>query len=903
MSPKSPAPIMRVMAEHKRLILSGILVANGFSLICVSGMSLYFFGFIREDYLVTGIVTASLASLFVIPHMLQQSVLLEQQKRQLALDETHRHILDSIGEGLYVVDMHFNTTFVNAAFLRMLGYPDDERFIGNDVHPIIHHSAPDGSPIQTEYCRIFQAFREGRKGHGDDEVFWRADGTSFPVEYWSYPQLKDGRLIGGVVTFVDISERKRLEQALAGSEQRYRTVFESAADAAFIMDGEVFIDCNAAAAAMFRCPVTQITGKTPYDFSPPTQPDGKASKEAALEKITNAMQSLHPYFEWVHQRADGETFFAEVGLNTLSIRDKTYLVAFVRDVTQRKKAEESMLLAAQVYQNSSEAMMVTDASGSIVNINPAFTTITGYAPEEIIGQNSRVLRSSRHDQEFYRQMWHDILTTGHWEGEVWNRRKDGAVYPEWLSINTIFNPDGSIFRCVALFSDITRRKEAERMIWEQANFDPLTRLPNRYRFHDRLNQEIKKSHRTGQPIAVIFIDLDRFKEVNDTLGHSMGDMLLKEAAQRLAGCVRETDTVARLGGDEFTIILSELDEPASVDRISQNILKQMAEPFRLGDEVAYVSASIGITFYPMDASNSDALLKNADQAMYLAKNTGRNRYNYFTPSMQEAAQARMQLSNDLRLALAGNQFELYYQPIVDLATGAVDKAEALIRWHHPTRGMVSPAEFIPIAEDTEIIVEIGNWVFQEAARQVALWRAGYNQSFQISVNKSPVQFYYDGEHHTHAAWFEYLRALGLPGQSVVVEITEGVLMDASDPINDQLVEFHKNGMEVSLDDFGTGYSSLSYLKKFDISYIKIDQSFTRNLETESDDMGLCEAIIVMGHKLRMKVIAEGVETEEHRRLLMDAGCDYAQGYLFSRPVPAAEFEKLLAGHTIPSATR
>ncbi len=450
---------------------------------------------------------------------------------------------------------------------------------------------------------------------------------------------------------------------------------------------------------------------------------------------------------------------------------------------------------------------------------------------------------------------------------------------------------GDMFICVA--RDITEKKKSEDLIWQQANFDSLTGLANRRMFQDRLEQEIKKSHRAGLKLALMILDLDRFKEVNDTLGHDQGDLLLKEAAQRLNSCVREADTVARLGGDEFAIILGELKDVDCVERIALSILQKLAEPFQLGDQVVYLSTSIGITFYPEDATGFDELLKNADQAMYAAKRQGRNRCSYYAPSMQEAIQTQMRLANDLRCALgalADNPFHLVYQPIVELASGAIHKAEALIRWQHPTRGLVNPAEFIPIAEETEMILEIGDWVFREAARQVARWRISHHAAFQISINVSPVQIH--NLTHIHS-WFDYLQKLDLPGQSIVVEITEGLLLDAGSGVTEQLQKFRQAGMAVSLDDFGTGYSSLSYLKKFNIDNIKIDQSFVRNLGPDSDDMVLCEAMIAMAHKLGMKVIAEGVETLKQRDLLAAAGCDFGQGYLFSRPVSAEEFERLL----------
>lgn len=556
----------------------------------------------------------------------------------------------------------------------------------------------------------------------------------------------------------------------------------------------------------------------------------------------------------------------------------------------RRDAEKSLRLAASVYNASNEGIMIVDANNFIIATNPAFTVITGYLQEEVVGKDPSILKSGYHDISFYQAMWQDINVDGYWQGEIWDKRKNGEIYPKWLTISTVFNEDRTIQQRVAMFTDISQKREAENLIWRQANFDMLTKLPNRQMFHDRLEQYIKKANRVARPLALIFLDLDRFKEINDTLGHDIGDALLRDAAQRLSSSVRETDTVARLGGDEFTIILSDLDDLGSVSRVAQEILRKLSEPFLLGSEVVYISASIGITLYPEDATEIDVLLKNADQAMYAAKNLGRNRYSYFTPSMQQAAQHRMQIANDLRVALSRNQFWIAYQPIVDLPTGQIRKAEALLRWQHPTKGFISPKEFIPIAEDTGLINEIGNWVFRQAAKQVKVWRHSLHPEFQISINKSPVQFYNEGE--AHLAWYDHLKELDMTGQSVVVEITEGLLLDAHPLVTDRLLEFRDAGIQVAIDDFGTGYSALSYLKKFDIDYLKIDQSFIRNLTSGSDDMALCEAIIVMAHKLGMQVIAEGVETEQQKELLIAAGCNYAQGYLFSKPVPAEELEKL-----------
>ncbi len=452
----------------------------------------------------------------------------------------------------------------------------------------------------------------------------------------------------------------------------------------------------------------------------------------------------------------------------------------------------------------------------------------------------------------------------------------------------IRDKQGLPVRMIGTHTDITARKEAEALIWQQAHFDSLTGLPNRRMMRDRLGQALKKCRRDDSQLALLFIDLDRFKEVNDTLGHDRGDVLLAEAARRIGACVRAVDTVARMGGDEFTVIVTELQTAQDLESVLQKLLATLSAVFQLDHEQVFVSASIGVTLFPLDGSEIEDLLKNADQALYVAKGAGRNRYSFFTPALQQAAKLRAQLTHDLRVALADHQFRLVYQPIVELATGIIHKAEALVRWQHPVLGLISPAEFIPVAESSGLIVALGEWVFQQAADQVKAWRAALHPSFQISVNRSPVQF--ENPNPQHQPWIAQLAARGLSGDCVAVEITEGLLLSTSEGVVEQLLGLRDDGIQVSLDDFGTGYSSLSYLQKFDIDFVKIDQSFVRGLLSGSTDLALCQAIIAMAHALGMKVIAEGVETLLQRDLLALAGCDFAQGYWFSRPVPAADFE-------------
>ncbi|WP_238552205.1 bifunctional diguanylate cyclase/phosphodiesterase [Herminiimonas sp. CN] len=689
--------------------------------------------------------------------------------------------------------------------------------------------------------------------------------------------------IGNLITYIE-QDRQSLRQA----EAMFRELAENSVVGVYIVQDDAFRFVNAKMAEMFDYePAEMMASVGVLDIVAEDQ--RQLVTEGIRKRLSGEVQEVH--YERQARKKDGSLIDIEVFGSRMRIDGRDATIGIMLDITKRKAAEMSEHLMTLVYQNSSEGMVIADAVGVIVTVNPAFTEITGYQPDEVVGNKLNILNSGRHDQAFYQAMWRAINTIGHWRGEIWNRRKNGEVFVELLTINTAYNEDGTVYRRIGVFSDITDRKHSEAVVWEQANFDFLTRLPNRHMFHDRLQQEITKSHRAALPLALLFLDLDQFKEVNDTLGHAVGDRLLKQAAQRLSSCVRESDTVARLGGDEFTIILSELKDVNVVKRIAQNILEKLTQPFMLEEEEVFISVSIGITLYPDDATEIEDLIKNADQAMYAAKDQGRNQLNYFARSMQEAAQSRRWLVRDLRGALAGDQFCLHYQPIVNLTTGSVDKAEALIRWQHPVRGLISPAEFIPVAEDTGMIIEIGDWVFRQAAQQVALWRSAQHAQFQISINTSAVQFRRGGI--VHDEWLGYLRRLGLPGHSIAIEITERLLMDAGTGVTDKLRAFRAAGIQVALDDFGTGYSSMSYLKKFDIDYLKIDQSFVRNLMPGSDDLALCEAIIVMAHKLGMKVIAEGIETEQQRDLLAAAGCDFGQGYLFSRPVAAEQFQAFL----------
>ena len=577
------------------------------------------------------------------------------------------------------------------------------------------------------------------------------------------------------------------------------------------------------------------------------------------------------------------------------------------DITARKQAEAELLDSEKRWklalESAGDGVWDWHVQTGEEYFSKRCKEIYGFAEHEIPNR-SDALDGRTHPDDLPQML---LDRESHFSGETVTYTNEHRILckdGQWkwvLTRGMVISRDakGKPLRMIGTHTDISARKSAEALIWSQANFDPLTGLPNRRMLRDRLLYALRRQPEAKQPVAVLFIDLDHFKEVNDTLGHDSGDLLLVEAAHRIANCVGPQDTVARMGGDEFTVVLATAPQGPELEQILQNILARLSAAFQLKTEQVFVSASIGVAMYPMDALQVEDLFKHADQALYVAKGTGRNRYSFFTPELQEAAQTRLRMAADLRTALPAGQFALVYQPIVDLATGAVRKAEALLRWHHPQRGLVSPADFIGIAETTGLIIDIGEWVFRQAAAQAKLWRETLAPDLQISVNKSPVQF----QAAPQEAWRKVLERMELAGNSIAVEITEGLLLDATESVMGRLEGLRDAGMTISLDDFGTGYSSMTYLQRFSIDNIKIDQSYVRNLRPGSPNLALCKAIITMAHELGMRVVAEGVETIEQCDLLIGAGCDMGQGFLFAKPMSAAEFEIFYAKHNAtPRAT-
>ena len=794
-------------------------------------------------------------------------------------------LLDCSPDGILVVGKDGKKLLQNRRLAEIWGIPQEIADQPDDARQLafVRSRLRNPEPFMQKVVELY----ENTEQTSQDEI--ELINGMILDRYSSPVRDKQGNYYGRIWHFADVTEMRQTQKALQQKEFYQSALLDNFPFIVWLKDTESrYMAINQVFADQIKVDINDVIGKTDFDIFP-----HDLAEKYRLDDQQVMNSGLQKNVEETIGRG-GEQVWVETYKAPLKDEQNRMLgtVGFARDISERKQTEETLKLAALVFENSSEAMLVTDADNIILNVNAAFMRMTGYSREEVIGKDPKILGSGEQSPAFYQAMWQSINATGSWHGEIRNKRKSGEIYIEEIVINTIFDNFGRPQRRVALFSDITHRKQTEEQIWQQANFDPLTGLPNRSLFRERMGGEIKKAQRTKRRFAVLFIDLDRFKEVNDTLGHEIGDELLQQAAQRLLACVRSTDTVARLGGDEFTVILEDLDSVESPERVVKQLVEQLSLPFTLQHEQVYVSASIGVTLYPDDAQTLTQLLKNADQAMYAAKNSGRNCYSFFTPSMQANLIARAAMMHDLRSALGKQEFKLVYQPIVELTSGKVYKAEALIRWQHPERGLVSPAVFVPLAEDSGLINDIGDWVFHTAAQQVAMWRQSLHPEFQISINKSPIQFL--DVNHQPADWILHLHNTGLPGQAIVVEITEGLLLEASEKTAEHLLVFRDAGVQVAIDDFGTGYSALSYLNKFDIDYLKIDQSFVRNLNAESSDFVLCEAIIVMAHKLGLKVIAEGVETDMQRDLLASINCDFGQGYLFARPMSAEDFTERYA---------
>jgi diguanylate cyclase (GGDEF)-like protein/PAS domain S-box-containing protein len=559
------------------------------------------------------------------------------------------------------------------------------------------------------------------------------------------------------------------------------------------------------------------------------------------------------------------------------------LTGTATDITQKRSDEDSLRQAAAVFDATQEGVLVTDAQQRIVHCNPAFTRITGYSEEEIIGLPPSLLKSGRHDAAFYQSMWHALENRDAWSGEVWNRRKNGEIYPQWQNIRVIRDNKGEISHFVAVFSDISAIKRSQRELDYLAHHDPLSNLPNRLLYTERVEQALERVKREDRRGAVLLLDLDHFKHINESLGHNIGDLLLKGVGERLAEQLRPGITLARLGGDEFGLLLEDCDSAEQATDLAQQVLSSLNQPFTVSSQELFISASIGISLFDQNSHDVAQVLRNVDSALFKAKSSGREGYAYYTEELTQYARQRVELVSALRHALENGELRVYYQPLICLKTQHMIGVEALVRWQHPERGLVPPGEFIPIAEESGLIGAIDAWVLEHTCRQMMTWQAAGRDLQFVAVNVSSRMFS-RGELDVRVA--RVLAETGLDPSLLELEITESAVMENPDAALALLGRLRELGLRLAIDDFGTGYSSLARLKRMPVHKLKLDQSFVRGLPLDKDDVAITRAVIALGHSLELKVLAEGVEHPEQMDLLLQLGCDFAQGYLFGRPVPA-----------------
>lgn len=806
-----------------------------------------------------------------------------RQHEAEALSEL-RAMLDTSGEGFWKVDQSGRIIEVNDAYCHIIGYTRDE-IVGAHVSKF---EAIEQTPEEiAAHIRLvieqgsdrFETRHRHRDGHlVDIEV-----SISFIAE------------TNCLIVFLhDVTERKLAQIEL----QHNQYLLNEAQRLGQLGSWELNL---ASSDLRWSDEVYRIFELDPARFSPSYEnflnvihPD---DRDRVNRTYTQSLENRQPY-DIVHrlQFADGRTKWvrehctSEFDASGKPLRS----VGAVQDITEQYLAAEQLRIAAATFK-AQEAILITDPDANILRVNQAFEDLSGYSAEELLGKNPRILRSGRHDKAFYRAMWSELLDTGKWSGEIWDRRKDGEIYPKFMTITAVYDDHHQLTHYVALSSDISQRKQSEQEIHQLAFYDPLTKLPNRRLLQDRLRQAMAVSTRSSRHGAVLFLDLDHFKTINDTQGHAMGDLLLIEVARRLQGCVREGDSVARLGGDEFLVLLEDLsaqpDEAATqTELVAEKIRHELNQPYMLKDYECHITPSIGISLFRGHPENVEELLKHADIAMYQAKAAGRNAIRFFDPQMQVALDVRSALEARLRSALPMQQFRLYYQAQID-SHGKATGAEVLLRWEHPVLGLVSPAQFIPLAEETGLIVPIGLWVLQTACAQLKIWqRDALTRDMMLAVNVSAKQF--------HRADFvaqvqRVLLESGAKPSLLKLELTESTVLENVDDTIAKMREIKLLGVDFSMDDFGTGYSSLQYLKRLPLDQIKIDQSFVRDITSDPNDAAIVQAIIVMTEALGLNVIAEGVETEAQRDFLDKHGCHAFQGYLFSKPVVVEEFEALL----------
>jgi diguanylate cyclase (GGDEF)-like protein/PAS domain S-box-containing protein len=837
--------------------------------------------------LITGLISGVAA--FLLWPLIPKLLALPSPKALETSETFIRAIFNATPDAMLISNEHGIITMVNLQAVRLFGYKADE-LTGKSIDILVPEGIRAGHPaLRASY--MSSPFTRGM-GMGRVVTALKADQTEFVADISLSPILTEqGRFYASTVR--DITEQKKIETALIASEERFRRMADVSPAMIWITDSSGD---------------PSFVNKTWLDFI------GKDIN--AIKTSADWLNLIHPedrmqvFDEYYHNLYDHRPIVTEYRLcNKLGewrwildqgvpMHDATGLftgyIGSAIDITERKQAETDFRIAATAFE-SQEAMVITDANTVILRANKTFLDSMGYTVAEIVGQKMNLLQSGRHDHEFYQHMWETINSAGSWQGEIWDKRKNGEIFPKWLNITAVKDEADLVTHYVGTHIDISERKAAEDEIKNLAFYDPLTKLPNRRLLSDRLQQILMLNMRTGHFGALLFLDVDNFKILNDTLGHDKGDLLLQQVAKRLSNSVRECDTVARLGGDEFVIILDFLSDNATeaailTESIGEKVLTAFAQPYPLNGFEYHCTPSIGVTLFNENDKSIDDLLKQADIAMYQAKAAGRNTLRFFDPSMQASITARVSLESDLHRALKDHQFQLHYQAQVD-ASGTLMGVEALIRWLHPSRGLVMPKDFLALAEETGLILPLGDWILETACAQLAAWATRPETAeLSISVNVSIRQF-------RHKKFVEKvintINKWGIKPEKLHLELTESLLATDVEDIIDKMLSLHEFGLQFSLDDFGTGYSSLFYLKKLPLSQLKIDQSFVLDILHDNNDATIANMIIALAKSMDLDVIAEGVENSAQQAFLEAHGCHQYQGYLYGKPLPITELELIL----------
>ncbi|MCB5191629.1 EAL domain-containing protein [Methylobacillus arboreus] len=813
----------------------------------------------------------------------------EQLKRRLGFYNALSNAQSDAGEGVMVIE-HGKIIYANEAVWEIGGYDARDIPMGSNFLTLIHPS--DRERVAQHYAHRMHG--EYAPSRYEATAISKA-GKPIPIEV-AAANYRDGseRV---VVLIIDISSRKQAEEALLQSRAEYRELVESVHAVVWRAKPDTaFTFVSQEAESLLGYPLEEWTDNPKFWMEKMHADD----REWVVDFCARESKQLKDHvFEYRMLAADGRVVWLQDIVRVIPDRfgNPQELLGVMLDITARKVAETGLNLSKQVFDNTSEAILIADRNRHVLEVNEAYLAMTGYTREDCIGTRLSLLDEISEGDQVIGNL---VQQHGKWMGELLARKKSGEYYPEWVSISTVHDNNGILQNYVVVLTDISQRKQSEERLQFLATHDGLTGLPNRALLQERMELGLLRAQRYQQRIGVLFIDLDRFKIINDTLGHQAGDLLLQEAAGRLRECLRQTDTVARQGGDEFVVLVEDFTEQQYLVKVARKIMDTLAQPFILMQQELYISASIGISVYPEDGVEIFSLLKNADMAMYRAKDNGKNTFHFYSAESNANSVSRLTLENSLRRALEREEFTLLYQAKLDLADQSIIGAEALIRWHSAELGMVSPQDFIPIAEETGLIIDIGEWVLNQACRDAYHWQAIAGRPVRVAVNLSARQFREDS---LHEAISDALAQSGLTPDCLELEITESMIMQNAERASQMLQHFRNLGSHVLIDDFGTGYSSLGYLKHFPIDSLKIDRSFVRDIPQDSDDMAITQAIIAMAHSLKIKVVAEGVETQAQLDFLRAQRCDQLQGYIFSRPLSADDFIGMLRFDTAKRAGR